>query len=247
MILARLAHAIRTQNWFAVALEFVIVIAGVVIGFQITEWRGEQADRESEQIYLSRLYRDMEQSVCRIRQEQEGVREWNSRARVTLDALLNNDPDAVDDSGFELVASTRIQTGSPYRATLNELVSGGQMNLISNGTLRAHIAETDAQLTSYAEYIQILVHAQGTFLNQVHSRLRPTPDDVYAITYDFDALAQDDAFLNSLGHALRITHANISWLGDMADVAESLRVAVGEEIGRDVSLGPDCPDAGAAP
>jgi|GEM_PF-927687 len=246
MILARLSRAVREQNWFAVVLEFVIVIAGVVIGFQITEWRGEQADRESEHIYLSRLYRDMEQSVCRIRHEQQGVREWNSRARVTLDALLNNDPDAVDDSGFELVASTRIQTGSPYLATLNELVSGGQMNLISDPTLRAHVAETDAQLTSYAEYIQILVHAQGTFLNQVHSRLRPTPDDVYAITYDFEALAQDEMFLNSLGHALRITHANISWLGDMADVADSLRVAVGENLGLDVPSEAACDGREAA-
>ena len=35
MILARLSRAIRQQNWFAVVLEFVIVIviAGVVIGF----------------------------------------------------------------------------------------------------------------------------------------------------------------------------------------------------------------------
>jgi len=35
MILARISRAIREQNWFTVALEFVIVIAGVVIGFQV--------------------------------------------------------------------------------------------------------------------------------------------------------------------------------------------------------------------
>jgi hypothetical protein len=233
MILQRISKAIREQNWFAVALEFVIVIAGVVIGFQITEWRGERVEREAEQIYLARLYRDMEQSVCRITREQSNVQNWNERARLTLDALLLNDPEAVDDSGFELVASTRVQTGSPFRATLNELVSGGQMNLISNADLRAQIAETDAELTSYAEYIQILVNAQGTFLNEVHSRLRPTPGNVYSIGYDFEVLAADEEFINSLGHALRITDANLNWLGDMAAVAERLRIAVGEEIGED--------------
>jgi len=36
MILARITKAIREQNWFAVVLEFVIVIAGVAIGFQVT-------------------------------------------------------------------------------------------------------------------------------------------------------------------------------------------------------------------
>ncbi len=59
MILARLTRAVREQNWFAVALEFVIVIAGVVIGFQITEWRGEQADRRLEGYYLERLHADL--------------------------------------------------------------------------------------------------------------------------------------------------------------------------------------------
>jgi len=42
MILARLSSAIRAQNWFAVVLEFVIVIAGVVIGFQITARNAER-------------------------------------------------------------------------------------------------------------------------------------------------------------------------------------------------------------
>ena len=35
MILQNISKAIREQNWFAVVFEFVIVIAGVVIGFQI--------------------------------------------------------------------------------------------------------------------------------------------------------------------------------------------------------------------
>ncbi len=42
MILARISSAIRAQNWFAVALEFVIVIAGVAIGFQTTAWNAER-------------------------------------------------------------------------------------------------------------------------------------------------------------------------------------------------------------
>ena len=38
MILPNLTRAIREQNYYAVVLEFLIVIAGVVIGFQITAW-----------------------------------------------------------------------------------------------------------------------------------------------------------------------------------------------------------------
>lgn len=45
MILQNLTKAIRDQNWFAVGVEFLIVIAGVVIGFQIQGWNENRADR----------------------------------------------------------------------------------------------------------------------------------------------------------------------------------------------------------
>ena len=38
MILDNLSRALRTQNWIATGVEFVIVITGVVIGFQINAW-----------------------------------------------------------------------------------------------------------------------------------------------------------------------------------------------------------------
>jgi len=240
MILSRITRAIREQNWFAVLLEFVIVIAGVVIGFQVTAWNAERAASETEQIYLARLFDDAERSFCHIGQEERSITNWNERARRTLDALLSNDPEAATDTGFELVAALRVSTGSPYRATLNELVNGGQMNLISNENLRAEIAAADARLASLSEYIQILVTAQTSYSWSVHSRLRPIPGQVYGVVYDFEALADDDEFINALGQALRIQHANISWLGEMVEVVEELRLTIGAEIGRDVSTEPNC-------
>ncbi|MCF8879847.1 hypothetical protein L5876_08485 [Hyphobacterium sp. SN044] len=59
MILARLTRAIRQQNWFAVAIEFVIVILGVVIGFQVTGWAGEMADRETEARHIREIADDL--------------------------------------------------------------------------------------------------------------------------------------------------------------------------------------------
>ena len=45
MILSRITQALRDQNWLAVGIEFVIVILGVVIGFQISNWNHVQSDR----------------------------------------------------------------------------------------------------------------------------------------------------------------------------------------------------------
>jgi hypothetical protein len=45
MILRRLTQHIKDQNWFAVGLDFVIVVVGILLAFQITSWsevRGEK-------------------------------------------------------------------------------------------------------------------------------------------------------------------------------------------------------------
>ena len=66
MILARLSHAIRQQNWFAVVLEFVIVIAGVVIGFQVTAWNTEQEAAARTDLLTARLIADLRAEQWRI-------------------------------------------------------------------------------------------------------------------------------------------------------------------------------------
>ena len=60
MILANLAKAIREQNYYAVFLEFVIVIAGVVIGFQVTSWSEQSALRAREESVLAALRQEIE-------------------------------------------------------------------------------------------------------------------------------------------------------------------------------------------
>ncbi|WP_203291431.1 hypothetical protein [Maricaulis parjimensis] len=244
MILARITKALREQNWLAVAIEFVIVILGVVIGFQITEWRAGQADRESERTYLARLHQDMVQSTCALQLDAHVTNDWHRRARQTLDAFLTDNPEAVEEGGFELIASTRIRTSSLSRATLNELVNGGQMNLIADSQLRAQIAEADAYFASMEELIQVLVSAQDSFLRDVQNRLEPVPGEVYAVTYDFQTLADDQEFLNALGHALRVTHVNRVWLNNMAEAADELRGVLAEAISEETgALECDLPES----
>lgn len=38
MILRRVIAHVKAQNWFAVAIDFVIVVLGVFIGIQVANW-----------------------------------------------------------------------------------------------------------------------------------------------------------------------------------------------------------------
>ncbi|MEO0451018.1 MAG: hypothetical protein AAFZ74_11965 [Pseudomonadota bacterium] len=50
MLLRRVTEHVNDQNWFAVALDFVIVVAGVFIGLQVSQWNEDaQTQRAFEQ------------------------------------------------------------------------------------------------------------------------------------------------------------------------------------------------------
>ena len=53
MILSRIAKALKDQNWLAVAIEFVIVILGVLLAFQFSQFAEDQRDiRRAEDLLL---------------------------------------------------------------------------------------------------------------------------------------------------------------------------------------------------
>ena len=42
MLLRRITEHVRAQNWFAVGIDFVIVVVGVFIGIQVSNWNDKR-------------------------------------------------------------------------------------------------------------------------------------------------------------------------------------------------------------
>ena len=47
MILRRLTANVKAQNWTAIAIEFVIVVIGVFIGTQVSNWNQARVERQN--------------------------------------------------------------------------------------------------------------------------------------------------------------------------------------------------------
>ena len=47
MILRRITEHVKAQNWFAVAIDFVIVVMGVLIGIQVSNWNADQNNKRA--------------------------------------------------------------------------------------------------------------------------------------------------------------------------------------------------------
>lgn len=55
MIFRRIKTHIEKENWFAVGVDFFIVVVGVFVGLQVQEWNEELGDQHEYQLALERL------------------------------------------------------------------------------------------------------------------------------------------------------------------------------------------------
>jgi hypothetical protein len=63
MILRRVIEHVKAQNWLAVALDFVIVVIGVFIGIQVSNWNNAAAERQKTALVVGALRKDLRDGV----------------------------------------------------------------------------------------------------------------------------------------------------------------------------------------
>jgi hypothetical protein len=89
MRLRRIIEHLKTQHWTAVWIDLVIVVVGVFIGIQVSNWNQARADRQREHLLLVDLRAEMAESIrqTEIRQRAFGqVARSGTRAVAFLDA-----------------------------------------------------------------------------------------------------------------------------------------------------------------
>jgi hypothetical protein len=154
-----LTQAVREQNWFAVGLEVLIVIVGVVIGFQVTGWGQARSDRAKEQTYLRQLRADLDVTLHDVAHE-DSLRD--ALATPALIALLGSWGSGTPLPADSIVTLTRrmltVRTVQPTRGTAEALVTTGDLTLLRSDSLRAAI-------TAYLGATQVLVAFQLRTVN----------------------------------------------------------------------------------
>ncbi len=83
MLLRSITKHIKDQNWFAVSLDFLIVVAGILIALQITNWNEQRENEARIELRLSNLLQDLKQDIETIEGVLEGT-EWRLSAIYTI-------------------------------------------------------------------------------------------------------------------------------------------------------------------
>lgn len=141
MILRRLARNLKEQNWTAIAIEFVLLVLGVFLGIQVSNWNAARVDRQRGAEFTERLRADLreERWVYDFMLAYYGdVRDAAERAVLALEGTA---PLSNHDLLVAAYRATQYREGNRRRATYDELVSTGSLGLITDERLLRGAAE----------------------------------------------------------------------------------------------------------
>ena len=159
MLLRRITEHVKAQNWTAVALDFVIVVVGILIAFQITNWNNARADRGTVAVHLSEIAEDLrahldfhdklyDSAVARIAAvdhiyDKAFDRELPDVLRLSVETWpVPETPEIAEEDLDVLMGAVnliRITVGS--RNGYESLINSGHLGLIENRDLARRIQQ----------------------------------------------------------------------------------------------------------
>jgi len=227
MILRRITEHVKAQNWFAVGLDFFIVVVGVLIAFQIASLNETRRERILEQQYFLRLYDDMEGSL----QDYASNGSWDQTRLETQELVLNSLREGVlkeEDREDFAKGLIFVGTHNPIRrrwGTIEELKSTGNIAILRDLELRALIAEVDGDYDRADRLVSRSIHQISLLREPLMKRFDPlvygfNTSDPAEAAFDFDALAADQEFINLLAHIQLNSQAAVTFnMGHMKKIA----------------------------
>lgn len=160
MILRRITEHVHAQNWFAVGLDFVIVVIGVFIGIQVANWNDDRIDRIETGSVLVRLQQEFQLHLERT----DRSLVMHQAYLVATARLINGIRDArlaQDTLSDDIDVATGFATPPGPSTTFQELVSSGRLRLLSGTELRS-------ALLKYNDHVSLVRSHYGVFTQPLH-------------------------------------------------------------------------------
>lgn len=142
MLMRRIREHVGSHNWFAVGVDLVIVVLGVFLGMQVSNWNAERLAHEAGDTYRARIIRDVEMNEIDM---QNRAAYYGQVRAFALQVLGDLDGSArLPDDRFLIAAyqATQIFTRPMIRSAYDEILVAGVYNTLG-------VAATRDRITSY--------------------------------------------------------------------------------------------------
>lgn len=172
MILRRLSEALRRQDWFVVALEVLVVVAGIFLALQVDDWNQLRKDRQDEQLFFERLHEDIllaEQLSSRVRDRRLSRLE---HAYSAADVLFGRiDRDSLEFAECDAIAAlSYVNVNVVGLPALAELAGTGRMHIIRDDQLRRALVSLE-QVKETLRHLILVQSISGRNLGSAYPSL----------------------------------------------------------------------------
>ena len=143
MLLRKVIKHVREQSWIAIAIDFGIVVLGVFVGIQVSNWNESRIEAQRAHGYLLRIQADLESDSQAIERR---VAYWNKVVDYGHAAIAYAEEGRLSDGSRwrTVLAFYQASQIAPYRSedtTYREMVNAGDLGLIRNEKLRDALAK----------------------------------------------------------------------------------------------------------
>ena len=224
MILNRLKKALQRQDWFAVGLEVLIVVAGVLIAFMANDWAAARQDREIEIESLRELRQALLNDLGGIEQTgEEGHRRVANSVGIIQEHLASGRP--YEDSlgaHFAWLGTSSVGTRD---LTAYETLKQRGLGTVTNDSLRIAIGRLYGMTYETLVQFQEATHQRASHyvIPYLAPRFRDYAVFENATPVDYAALGASPEFQTILANSAFL-HSELATLHE--DVAAQIRALV---------------------
>ena len=144
----------KEQNWFAVGLDVIVVIVGIFLGIQVTNWNDSLKDRSDEVAYTQRILDDLkiaQDAAARVLERRLQTFDDLTRAvtvlRSTDKTLSKAECDAIGNSNILNIVVADIPA-------ILELQASGRLGIIRSAEVRRSAVVLHQRIVSLKEVIE---------------------------------------------------------------------------------------------
>ena len=161
MLLRRITKHVKDQNWFAVGIDFVIVVIGVFIGIQVANWNDARAAHATEEDLIQRLDEEFDVIEAAFDDTLDTLPVYLEATKSLL-GVARGEFDVPEDE-LKRIAYYSINLGRPplKSATYQQLVTSGDLKLLRNADLRNTLVQyhqaVDRQAFLYPQTLEQII------------------------------------------------------------------------------------------
>jgi hypothetical protein len=233
MILRRITANFRRQDWSAVTIELIVVVLGVFIGLQASNWNeNRQTDAKSAD-FTRRLRADLRVEAWAWEYQIGYSNDVLANAKRAADALSGKTP--LSDEALLLAGyrATQFEFTARRRATYDELTSTGEIDLIRDQALR----DLAMDLYTLPAFSTILDEGTNNLYRKafrmaiphdVQQTLAATCGDRHVDTGDYKGIAHSLDYPCSSGLPPQVVAASAAVLRSELQFLQFLRLLIAE-------------------